>query len=163
VQLQLGEDEGSSTMFGDGCCINDTQALLDDAGFEIDNVSDVIAVTDVTMHCLTFQSLRDINDELGKQEKASFVHKLWQYAGSVLSLRCPELFDFSTPPAGFQWASATLVVKEKGASLILSGRCLLVQGVLEKWSRPSAGESRSNLRRNKNNVNKHWLRPMRRR
>ena len=154
VQLQLGEDEGDLTMCGDGCCINDTQVLLDDAGFEFENVSDVIAVTDATLHCLTFQSLRDINDEIGKHEKASFVHKLWQYAGSVLSLRCPELFDFSTPPAGFQWASATMVVKEKGASLILSGRCLLVQGVLEKWLRPSAGKSRSNLRRNKNNLNK---------
>jgi CRP-like cAMP-binding protein len=154
VQLQLGEDEGGLTMCGDGCCINDTQVLIDDAGFEFENVSDVIAVTDATLHCLTFQSLRDINDELGKHEKDSFVHKLWQHAGSVLSLRCPELFDFSTPPAAFQWASSTMVVKEKGASLILSGRCLLVQGVLEKWSRPSAGESRSNLRRNKNNVNK---------
>ncbi len=131
VQLQLGQD-GSSTMLGDGCCLNDTQALLDDAGFEIDNVSDVIAITDVTMHCLTFQSLRDINDELGKQEKASFVHKLWQYAGPLLSLRCPGLFAFATPPAEFQWASATMAIKGKGASLILSGRLLLVQGLLAK-------------------------------
>jgi CRP-like cAMP-binding protein len=146
VQLQLGE-YGSSTMFGDGCCINDTQALLDDAGFEVDNVSDVIAVTDVTMHCLTFQSLRDINDELGKQEKASFVHKLWQYAGSLLSMRCPGLFAFATPPAEFQWASATMAIKGKGASLILSGRLLLVQGLLEKRLNSM---SPSKLARNKN-------------
>jgi CRP-like cAMP-binding protein len=133
VQLKLGEDEGDIAMFGDGCCINDTQVLLDDAGFDSQNVSDVIAVTEVSMHCLTFRSLSDISGhKLGKHEQDFFILKMWQYAGCLLSLRNPELFNFVMPPAGFQWASATMAIKEKGARLILSGRCLLVQGILEK-------------------------------
>jgi len=129
VSLQALEDAClNAIMLGDGCCINDIGALLDDAGFGSFNVSKVMAVTDVRLIRITFKDLR-----LQLPAYSDFLQTLYRHAGKCLSTRYPELFDHVLPPPDFKWPTTTLVCFEAGSQLVLrNGPCLLVQGRLQR-------------------------------
>jgi len=123
----LEHDSFNSMMLGDGCCINDVEVLLDDAGFGSYNVGKVVAVTDVKVIRISFRDLR-----LHLPTYVDFVQNMWRSGGKSLCMRYPELLDFVPPPADFKWTTATLVCFESNHQIILSGTAILVQGSLQR-------------------------------
>mmetsp|Transcript_21264 Transcript_21264/g.34013 ORF Transcript_21264/g.34013 Transcript_21264/m.34013 type:complete len:909 (-) Transcript_21264:186-2912(-) len=116
-------------LLGAGCCINDVEFLLHDAGYESLNFGHVVAVTEVRLLRLRFADLR-----LRQVQYLAFLEKMWRNSGKALCARCPDRVNFQLPSAEWNWNTAALTHYAKDACITLRTPAFLIEGVVEDAS-----------------------------
>ena len=122
----LEDLDGNEVLLSAGCCFNDVEFLLQDAGIDAVNFGHLITVTHVRYFRLKFQDLRE-----KPQQYHAFLEKVWRLSGHALCLRFPQLLNH-LPPEGWDWDTVTLSEFKHGAPLVLASCVFLVHGDIKE-------------------------------
>ena len=106
--------EKNEILLSAGCCFNDVEFLLNESGWIPQNSGRLIAVTNVRLIQLKYETLRSKDEQ-----RLNFLQKLWRYSGHAVNVRCPELFNFE-PPDEWSWNKVKVSTFAKGERLCLS-------------------------------------------
>jgi len=118
--------EKNEILIGAGCCFNDIEFLLTDAGYQCDNFGHLTTVTDVRYFRLRFENLKEKPIQYN-----NFLERIWRYSGHMLCQRFPELLNHA-PPEDWTWSTAVLSEYMLDTPLQLSSCVFLVSGAIEQ-------------------------------
>ena len=105
--------EKNEILLSAGCCFNDVEFLLNESGWIPQNSGRLVAVTNVRLIQLRYETLRSKDEQ-----RLNFLQKLWRYSGHAVNVRCPELFNFE-PPDEWSWNKVKVFTFAKGERLCL--------------------------------------------